>query len=185
MHAYGVGFNSHKLKAKQQTSIGIPLQPVETGISLGRSIPPQGSVAQCLCVFYHQGLSTCNSEAFLSLTAQISHWSHHGSVFPKPYDGIFPIVILTPLHLQASYGMFLWEMTATSVRVTLLPSFPYTLVTQWNKQNACTQLNQLQHLPPKCASISTNSIMPINKWQFEQVLKTSRQLLQKFMCVCW
>lgn len=116
MHAYAVGFNSHKLKAKQQTSIGIPLQPVETGISLRRSIPSQGSVAQCLCVFYHQGLSTCNSEAFLSLTAQISHWSHHGSVFPKPYGGIFPLwfshLCICKPHMACSCGKWLppvWE----------------------------------------------------------------------------
>lgn len=68
MCVYGVGFNLHELKGKQQTSVGILLQPVATGIPLGWSIPSQDSAAQCLCVFYHQGPSTCNSEACLLLT---------------------------------------------------------------------------------------------------------------------
>lgn len=156
--------------------MGIPPQPAETGISLGWSVPSQGSVAQCLCVFCHQEPSTCNSEARLSLTAQISHQSHHGRVFPKPYVGIFPLLFSHPCICKPQsycYGTFLRKTTATSVQVTLLPSFPCTLVTQWTTENACTQLNQLRHLPPKRASICTNSIIPINKWQFGQVLKKS------------
>lgn len=147
--------------------MGIPLQPVETGISLGWSVPSQGSVAQCLWGFYHQEPSTCNSEACLSLTAQIFHQSHHGRAFPKPYDGIFPLLFSHPCICKPQsycYSTFLWEMTATSVPVTLLPSFPCTLVSQWTTENACKQLNQLRHLPPKHASISTNSVIPINKW---------------------
>lgn len=161
--------------------MGMPLQPVETGIPLGWPIPSQDGVAQCLCVFYHQGPSTCNSEACLLLTKS------HNSVFPKP-----PIKVTTTVFSQSLMAVFShwYSYILASVNlkvvmvhsagkwllsmwVTLLPFFPYILVTRYTKQKACIHLNQLQHLPPKCASISTNSIMPINNWQFGQILKTS------------
>lgn len=119
--------------------MGIPLQPVEADISLGWAIHSQGNVAQCLCVFYHQGPSTCNPEACLSLIAQISHQRHHASVLSKPYVSIFPLLFSHPCICKSQScccGTFLWETMTTGVRVTLLPSFLYTLVTQWIKLNA-------------------------------------------------
>lgn len=148
--------------------MGIPLQPVETCISLGWSIPSQGSIAQCLCVFYHKGLSTCNSIACLSLAAQFSHWSHNRSVFP---------FLMTIFSCSCRNDHQQCESHPT-------PSFPHILVTQWTKWHACRQPNWLQHLLPKCASTSTSQHYAHKSCQFEHVLKTPIQVLLKFVCMC-
>lgn len=136
---YGVGFNWHKLKSKQLTLVGIPLQPVETGISLGRSIPSQGNGAQCPCVFYHQGPSACNSEACLSLTAQVSHWNNYGSVFPKPYGSILPLLFSHPSICKPQSccdGLLLWETIAASVSIFFHPFPSLWLLSGPNKMHA-------------------------------------------------
>lgn len=142
MCVFGVGFNSYYQKAKQQTSMGIPLEPVERCISLVWSIHSQGSVAQCLCflsqrAFYLQlySLSTCSSVVK----------SHQ--VF---------------LHfLLWQYFLILAGMTTTIGRVTLLPSFANILVTQWTKWHPysslidCSTCSQLIALCHKSDSLNT------------------------------
>lgn len=144
MFVYGVGFNSNEQKVKQQNSMGIPLQPVETCISLGWSIPSQGSIAQCLCVFYHKGLSTCSSIAFhLQLNSLIE-------VTTEVFS-----------HFLWQYFLVLVGMTTSSVRVTLLHPFPtFWLLSGPNGMHAdsltgCSTSSQ-SVLPP-----ALHNIMPI------------------------
>lgn len=148
--------------------MGIPLQPVETCISLEWSIPSQGGVAQCLCVFYYKGLSTCSSIACLSLAAQFSQCSHNGSV------SSFLMIIFS-----CSCGNDHQQRESHPS-----PSFPHISVTQWTKWHACRQPNWLQHLLPKCASISTSQHYAHKSCQFEHVWKTPIQVLLKFVCTC-
>lgn len=52
--------------------MGIPLQQWRHAFPWGDPSIPK-VVLHNLCVFYHKGLSTCNSTAWLSLVAQFSH----------------------------------------------------------------------------------------------------------------
>lgn len=97
-----------------------------------------------VCFFYHKGLPTCNSTAFLSLAAQL--WSHTKCFCIFSNDNIF---------------LFLWEWPPPSGEVTLLLSFANILVTQWTKWHPysslidCSTCSHLIALCHKSDSLNT------------------------------